>query len=359
MRVVCYGYNHETASVASREKVSFTETVLPEALQALLEIEGIEESVILSTCNRMEIYTVAAESASPDAVVIRLQQWLQERFQLDGDDLAAFYRREIEGSVRHLFAVASGLNSMVLGETEIFGQVKKAYAVAQQAGTTGKTLNRLFQKCFQVGKQVRTHTNITRGSTSVGAVGVELAEKIFGDLKACHVLLIGAGEISRRTALSLQSRGAKSIIVSNRSFDKAADLAEEIGGKAIRFDDWDQELATVDIIISSTSAPHHVVTPEKLSPAQRSRRGRPLFMIDLSVPRDIAPEVKQLESVYVYDLDSLQQLAEAGKAKRREQLELCHGMVEKHVIEIFSIGEAPKFSANDTPSEGADPLARA
>ena len=359
MHVVCYGYNHETASVASREKVSFTEAALQEALHAVRQLEGIEESVILATCNRMEIYAAATPSASPDAVVATLQQWLQQRFQLGNEDLAAFYKHEIEHSVRHLFSVASGLNSMVLGETEIFGQVKKAYAVAQQAGTTGRHLNRLFQKCCHGGKQVRTQTNITRGSTSVGAVGVELAEKIFGDLKSCNILLIGAGEISRRTAQSLQSRGAKSIIVSNRSYDKATDLAEEINGKAIRFDEWHQELCRVDIVISSTSAPHHVVTPDKLLPAERQRRGRPLFMIDLSVPRDIAPEVKQLESVYVYDLDSLQQLAEAGKAKRREQLKVCYGMVDKHVTELLGAQMKQRPSKiNDRP-EGADPLASA
>jgi glutamyl-tRNA reductase len=225
---------------------------------------------------------------------------------------------------------------MVLGETEIFGQVKKAYAAAQRSGTTGKFLNRLFQRCFTVGKHVRTHTNITRGATSVGAVGVEMAEKIFGDLAKCQILLIGAGEISRRTAQSLQSRGASAVIVSNRSHDKAVELAGEIGGRAIRFDEWDQELVKVDIIISSTAAPHHVVTTDTLAPSLRQRRGRPLFLIDLSLPRDIAPEVKLLESVYVHDLDALQRLAEAGKERRREQLEACYAVVDQHVNEFYT-----------------------
>ena len=336
MSFVCFGYNHETASVASREKVSFTEARLPEALAQLRQLDGVAEVAILSTCNRMEIYSVATESSSTSRVIENVDQWLRNHFSLNDTDIDAFYHHEHAATAQHLFAVASGLNSMVLGETEIFGQVKKAYAVAHQHGTTGKLLNRLFQRCFTVGKQVRSQTNITRGATSVGAVGVELAEKIFGDLKKCQILLIGAGEISRRTAQSLQSRGAKAVIVSNRSYDKAVDLAEEIGGRAIRFDDWGQELAAVDIIISSTAAPHHVVTAETLSPALRQRRGRPLFLIDLSLPRDIAPDVKQLESVYVHDLDALQRLAETGKERRREQLKACYEVVDRHVSEFFN-----------------------
>ncbi len=349
MRVVCYGYNHETASVASREKVTFSESTLPQALTAIRQLEGVEESVILSTCNRMEIYAVIDGAISLADGVGSLRQWLHAHFELDETHEESFYCHELHGSVSHLFSVASGLNSMVLGETEIFGQVKKAYATAQQTGTTGKALNKLFQKSFQVGKQVRTQTSITRGATSVGAVGVELAERIFGDLKKCQILLIGAGEISRRTAQSLQSRGAKAVIVSNRSFDKASDLADEIGGRAIRFDDWDAELATVDIIISSTAAPHHVVTPVKLAGPLKGRRGRPLFMIDLSVPRDIAPEVKQLESVYVYDLDALQKLAEAGKAQRRAQLDKCYAMIDQHVSELLSdtSRQAPRHEGGD------------
>ncbi|MFT4638982.1 MAG: glutamyl-tRNA reductase [Verrucomicrobiales bacterium] len=341
MELVCYGYNHETASVASREKVSFTEAGLPGALHEMHQLAGVAEAVILSTCNRMEMYAVADDGVSSRTLIGRLWQWLRQRFELSDDDQAAFYHREHQATASHLFAVASGLNSMVLGETEIFGQVKKAYANAQRAGTTGKYLNQLFQRSFQVGKQVRTQTNITRGSTSVGAVGVELAEKIFGDLKKCQILLIGAGEISRRTAQSLQSRGASAVIVSNRSYDKAEILAKEIDGRAIRFDAWDQELAKVDIIISSTSAPHHVVTAETLSKPIRERRGRPLFLIDLSVPRDIDPEVKRFESVYLHDLDALQRLAESGKAKRREQLEVCYLLVDRHVNELFA--QAPHY----------------
>ena len=357
MSFVCLGYNHETASLASREKVSFTEARLPEALAQVSALDGVAEAAILSTCNRMEIYTVANEGSTTSKVIASVGEWLNQRFELSTEDVNAFYHREDDATARHLFAVASGLNSMVLGETEIFGQVKKAYAVAQNSGTTGKSLNRLFQRCFTVGKHVRTHTNITRGATSVGAVGVEMAEKIFGDLKKCRILLIGAGEISRKTAQSLQSRGASAVIVSNRSYDKAGELATEIGGRAIRFDEWDQELAKVDIIISSTAAPHHVVTRETLTPSLKQRKGRPLFLIDLSLPRDIAPEVKQLESVYLHDLDALQRLAEAGKERRREQLAVCYDVVDQHVNEFYS--QVLNKQAPSKASDMNDPLASA
>ncbi len=353
MQFVCFGYNHETASVASREKVAFTEARLPEALTQLHLLDSIAETVVLSTCNRMEIYAVADQGTTTQTVIDRLRTWLTGHFELTQEDLSAFYCRERHEMVRHLFAVASGLNSMVLGETEIFGQVKKAYSVAQDAGTTGKHLNRLFQRSFQVGKHVRTHTHITRGATSVGAVGVEMAEKIFGDLKQCQTLLIGAGEISRRTAQSLQSRGASAVIVSNRSHDKAIDLAKEIGGRAIHFEEWDRELARVDIVISSTAAPHHVVTPEKLKRPLRERKGRPLFMIDLSLPRDIAPEVRLLESVYVHDLDALQQLAEAGKTRRQEQLRRCYELVDRHVEEHL-IQESSRKPPRKSSTESGD-----
>lgn len=358
MRVLCLGLNHETASVALREKISFTEKGLIASLHAVAGLDGIEENVILSTCNRTEIYAALDAHTEPAAAVQRLQGWIETRFALGGEEWEAFYRHEHHHTVRHLFRVASGLNSMVLGETEIFGQVKKAYAIAHRAGTTGKTLNRIFQHSFRVGKYVRTHTHITRGATSVGTVGVELAEKIFGDLRHCKILLIGAGEISRRTAQSLQSRGVNTVIVSNRSFDRARELAKEINGKAIRFDDWGKELAGVDIVISSTAAPHPVVTAERLRHALKQRRGRPLFMIDLSVPRDIAPDVRQLEGVYVHDLDALQRLATAAQEERQRQLGVCQDIIDQHVRDLMDRKpDMQAFGATRShQSESANPL---
>jgi glutamyl-tRNA reductase len=227
----------------------------------------------------------------------------------------------------------------VLGETEIFGQVKQAYKTALEAGTTRRALNKLFQQAFSVGKMVRDKTAIQRGSTSIGSVAVDLARKIF-DLKSSRVMLIGAGEMARTCAQSLVSRGVNSVIVSNRNYDRAMELAAEFKGKAITFDEWETALNEVDIVISSTSAPHFVVKPEAVSKVMKHRRGRPLFLIDIAVPRDVDPAVNDLEDVFVYDIDELSTIAEEGRRER-----------EKHLVQGDLIIEAQlqKFGFQPTP----------
>jgi glutamyl-tRNA reductase len=195
-------------------------------------------------------------------------------------------------------------------------------------------LNRLFQKAFQVGKHVRSSTAITRGRVSVGSVAVELAQQIFGNLAGSKIMVLGAGETSERTARSFQSRGAKQLFVSNRSYDKAAALAEAMGGRAIRFDDWEQEFRDLDILVSSTAAPHAVVTRAKIEPILRMRRDRPLFIIDLAIPRDVEPTVHELDDVYVYDLDSLQAIADLTLEKRKKEMDACDSLIEKHVYDF-------------------------
>ena len=239
--------------------------------------------------------------------------------------------------VRHLFQVASGLQSMVVGETEIFGQVKRAYALAAGAKTTGKLLNRLFQKSFQVGKQVRSSTAITRGNVSIGSVAVGLAEQIFGDLDGCKIMILGAGETSEKTAKAFRSRGAEQIFVSNRSFERAQALAAITGGRAIHFEDWEQEFRDLDILVSATATPHTIITYDKLARFLRVRRHRPLFMIDLAMPRDIDPAVHKLDGVHLYDLDSLQSMAERTLALRKQESEKCHQLIEHHVQD-FQLG---------------------
>src|SRR6185436_10099256 len=194
----------------------------------------------------------------------------------------------------------------VLGETEILGQLKQAYDLALKHRHTGGRLNKIFQRAFNVAKHIRTSTNIQRGSVSVGSAAVELAEKIFASLDDRHVMVIGAGDTSEKTARALLSRGARSIIVSNRSFERAEQLASELGGRAIRFDDWAREFAEIDIVISSTAAPHYVLDRTTLSPLMRLRKNKPLLLIDIAVPRDIEPEVNFLENVYLYNIDDLQ-----------------------------------------------------
>jgi glutamyl-tRNA reductase len=222
------------------------------------------------------------------------------------------------------------MDSMVLGETEIFGQVKQAYKTALESEATGKMLNKLFQQAFQVGKKVRNETSIQRGSTSVGSVAVDLCEKVF-DLKRCRVMLVGAGEMSRTCAQSLMSRGAKSVIVSNRSYDRAVELATEMGGRALKFDEWETVLHETDVIISSTSAPHFVIKPEMVEQVMRKRRWEPLFIIDIAVPRDVDPKVNEIEGVYLYDIDALQAIAEDGRRERLRQLAACEVIVEEQL----------------------------
>ena len=227
---------------------------------------------------------------------------------------------------------------MVLGETEIFGQVKAAYKTALDTGSTGKTLNKLFQQAFAVGKKVRNETTIQRGSTSVGSVAVDLAERVH-DLKECRVMLVGAGEMSRTCAQSLLSRGAKSIIVSNRSYDKAVELATEMKGTALKFDEWEHALHEVDVIISSTSAPHFVIKKDQIEQVMRRRRWEPLLIIDIAVPRDVEPAVNDLEGVYLYDIDGLQAIADGNRRERERQLVVCEQIIEDQLSKFGFVTE--------------------
>ena len=232
-------------------------------------------------------------------------------------------------SVHHLFKVACGLDSMVLGETEILGQLKKAYDLALQNGHTGRRLNKAFQRAFNVAKHVRTETNIQRGSVSVGSVAVELAEKIFSRLSDRDVMIIGAGDTGEKTARALLSRGARSILVSNRSHEKAVALAGELGGRAVPFENWAGEFASIDVLISSTSAPHYILDRVKLAPLMKLRRNRPLLLIDIAVPRDIEPEVNFLEDVYLYNIDDLQAIADDYLKQRQEEVARCEQIIRE------------------------------
>jgi glutamyl-tRNA reductase len=240
-------------------------------------------------------------------------------------------------AVRHLCRVVSGLDSMMLGETEIFGQVKQSYQAASAAGAASALLHRVFQKAFGIGKMVRSSTSIQEGATSVGSVAVDLAGRIFGHLADSEVMVIGAGEMSRSTAQSLVSRGARSVIVSNRSYDRACELAAEMGGEAVRFDDWRRVLARVDVVISSTGSPHPILHRSDIEAVRRLRKYRPLFLIDIAVPRDIDPAVGGIDEVYLYDIDALEQLAEEGRVRRRGQIEECERIIDAEVARAFPV----------------------
>ena len=293
-------------------------------------IDGLFGAVVVSTCNRVEFY---ASSVCPLRAMEGLLQFLIER---TGINNLPFYSHDSLPGVRHLFRVASGLDSMVIGDTEILGQVKQAYNAAAEHGATNAYLNKLFQHAFRVAKQVRTETRITRGSTSVGSVAVELAGKIFGDLRGRKVMLLGAGETSERVARSLVSRGVRTVIVSNRTFDRAATLADSIGGLAVHFDHWHTAFDEVDILICSTAAPHPIVTREKLEKILQSHRELPLFIIDLAVPRDVDPTVNAIDNVYLYDMDSLEQIARQSIEIRQSEVVRCEQLIDHHVGEFLS-----------------------
>ena len=326
MHLFCVGISHHTASVETRERYAGK----PEVERRLRETSGCTETLLLSTCNRVEVYGVA--EAAVDNAAIR--GCLLGADDCEHDDPGAFYRFEGEACVQHLFRVVSGLDSMVLGETEVLGQVKQAYASARESGGAGSYLHRLFQRAFRVAKQVRTNTDITRGAVSVGSVAVELAVRIFGELSTRKVLVLGAGETSERTVRALASRGVTDLRVTNRSPDRAETLAASVGGRAVAFHHWENECREIDILISSTSADEPLLTRELLAPILNERADRPLFIIDIAVPRDVAPDVNELEGVFLYDIDSLQSIADQSLAQRRHQIAAGEKIIAEHVTEF-------------------------
>ncbi len=332
----CLGLNYRTCPVAVREQFSVAKAHLPEACRALRALPEIEECVLLSTCNRTEVYYWTYEPE--EAARMILAHFLGARDGVQADS-SCFYRHEGGEALFHLARVAAGLDSMVVGETEIFGQLKDAYRVALDAGVTGGCANRTFQRVFSIGKKVRTETAVTSGPTSVGAAAVQMAQGILGSLEGANVLVVGAGEVARSTAQSLRSRGAESIFVANRSYERAVELAEQVGGRVIRFAEWVPYLERIDIVIVSTAAPVYVVSPALLQGVQPARNGRPLFFIDLSVPRNVDPACAQVEGVHVYDMDAMEGMAAEARRARSGEIagaeELIRLWVEENAAELL------------------------
>jgi glutamyl-tRNA reductase len=350
MSIVVIGLSHRTSPVELRERFAFAEAKIPDALHQLRSAGLAEEAVILSTCNRVELYvSTTLEPAQAGQELKKFLGQIHTQTPPEGDELYAFSEPH---SVHHLFKVACGLDSMVLGETEILGQLKKAYDLALQKGFTGARLNKAFQRAFNVAKHIRTETNIQRGSISVASVAVELAEKIFSSLSGHEVMVIGAGDTSEKTARALLSRGANSIVVANRSYDRAAALAKDLGGRAVQFDDWAREFEKVDIAISSTSAPHYVLDQPRLEPLMKLRRHRPLLLIDIAVPRDIDPAVNQMDNVYLYNVDDLQTIATGYLAQRKEEIAKCEAIIHEKAKPLLESRAGGNFTApiSDRPN---------
>lgn len=346
MQLFVVGLNFRKTPVALREQFSVPPEQIGTLLSKLQTVAHLSEVVVLSTCNRAEIYAVSERPLSDPKIVFQVVAELcskrENRADLDSMD-SHLYVHHNDSCMRHLFRVAGSLDSLVVGETEIVGQVKKAYQLAQDTGTTGKVLNRLFQKALSVSKAVRSRSGIGRCSTSVGAVALDVAEKIFGEnFSGQTVLIIGAGKMSETTLRHLSKRGAKEILICNRSIEHARELAAEFDGKIVPFSELAQALGSVDLVISSTSAPHCILTKRELEPVMRSRGHRPLLLIDLAVPRDVAPDAQELGGVYLYNIDQLADLA--NQNLQRRQAEACQ--CEKLVAE-----ETRKFSTRLFPVE--------
>ncbi len=334
MSLVVIGLSHHSCPVTVRERFAFPDAQVPAALKSLRQTGLAEEAVILSTCNRVEIY--AATSVESSRACASLREFMVTTHDYHEPIGEEIYSLGEPQSLYHLFKVACGLDSMVLGETEILGQLKKAYDLALKNGHTGGRLNKAFQRAFNVAKHIRTTTMIQRGSVSVGSVAVELAEKIFSDLSERDVMVIGAGDTSEKTARALLSRGARSILVTNRSYDKAVLLAQELGGRAIQFDQWGAEFANIDIVISSTAAPHYILDRTRLEPLMKLRRNRPLLLVDIAVPRDIEPEVNFMENVYLYNIDDLQAIADDYLKQRLEEVARCEQIIRDKAAALLA-----------------------
>ena len=324
------GMNHRSASLELRERACFAEGDVPAALSRLRETTSAGEALILATCNRVEILTRAKDGPSMAA---EIRGFLARERGLDDETIERHvYVRQGLHAVRHVFSVACGLDSMVLGEPQILGQLKKAYAMARESGSTGPVLDRLLQHALSTAKHVRTTTGISRHAVSVAYAAANLARTIFDDLTGRSALLLGAGKMTELAAKHLLSQGVTDLTVTNRTYARAETLAESLGGTAVPWDAFTSELTRVDIVLTGTAAATPVLTKEHVRQALKGRRGRPLFIVDIAVPRDVEPSVHDLPGVYLYDVDDLQDIVDEGLAERRLAAEEARRMVDIEVV---------------------------
>jgi len=313
MTLLALGLNHQTAPVALREQVAFADDALPAALRSLHALPGVTEAALLSTCNRTELYLEVVPESEPAVL-----DWLASHHRLGRDALQSYLYRHVDAdAVRHLFRVATGLDSLVLGEPQILGQVKQAWQAARAAGALKTPLDRLFQQCFAVAKRVRTDTRIGAHPVSVAYASVRLAQQVFAELDQATVLLIGAGETIELAARHLMDASARRLLVANRTLEHAQQLAHRFGGVALPLSDLDRHLAEADIVISATASREPVLRRASVEAAIRARRRRPMFLLDLAVPRDIEPEIAKIKDVFLYTIDDLEQVISENRRSRR------------------------------------------
>jgi glutamyl-tRNA reductase len=326
MRFQLIGVNHKSAPLEVRERLAIPESRLPEVCRDLSAYPGIEEGMVLSTCNRVEVVTHTTNGRAD------LRGFLHEHFRLNADELDShLYELREKDVVRHVFRVASSLDSMVVGEAQILGQVKDAYATARAVGAIHGQLDQLLNRAFAVAKRVRTETQVGSSSVSIASVAVELAKKIFGSLQGKNVFIVGAGKMSELAARHLMAHGCASIFVSNRTYDRAIGLAQKFEGQAIRFDDLYDTCDRADIVITSTGAPHAIFRREHGEQFLARRKNRPMFFIDIAVPRDVSPEMAKLDGIFTYDIDDLQQAVSSHVADRRKEAEHAEEIIASEV----------------------------
>jgi len=333
MELIVIGLNHKTAPIEIREKLAFQEAEIEKALCQVKSLPSLKENMILSTCNRVEIYAVARE---PEKAILDLKNFLSRYHSFPLKEFEKnLYLLIREEAVRHIFRVASSLDSMVVGEPQILGQIKSAYNTSSEYKTSGLILHRLLHRAFHVAKRVRTETKIGNNAVSVSFVAVELAKKIFGTLEKKTVLLIGAGEMCELAAQHLVSNGVEKVLVANRTYERAVTLAQEFKGESIPFEEIVQGLKRVDIVISSTGSPQYLLRHEQISKVIKDRKQKPIFFIDIAVPRDIEPKVGDIDNVYLYDLDDLQEVVNANIQDREKEAKKAEAIVQDEVIKFI------------------------
>jgi glutamyl-tRNA reductase len=347
MHIVVVGINHKTAPVEIRERLSFQETELKDAMQALQLKKSILENVIISTCNRTEVYAVVDQVHTGRYYI---KEFLSEWFQIDKEDFSPYlFIYEQDGAIEHLFKVTCGLSSMVLGETQILGQVRTSFLNGQTVHSTGTIFNQLFKQAVTLAKKGHSETEIGSNAVSVSYAAVELAKKIFGELHNKHVLILGAGKMGELAIQNLYGSGATKVTVINRTYEKAVTLADRFEGQAKSLQELQCALMEADILISSTGANEFVITKEMMADVERVRKGKPLFMVDIAVPRDIDPAIESLESVFLYDIDDLEGIVQANLVERQKSAEEIMLMIEAEIV-LFNqwvnmLGVVPMITA--------------
>ena len=327
--LILVGVNHKTTPVEIREKLAFTKGKIEESVDRLLNFPDIIEHTILSTCNRVEIY---ARVNGQNSAIQSIKQFICDFHGLSAVQLEEhFYSYSNEAAIEHLFRVSSSLDSMILGEAQILGQVKDAYSLAKDLRSTGLVLNQLFEKAFSIAKKVREETGIAERSVSISSAAVELAQKIFDDLENHTVMLVGTGEMAELAAKHLISYGVKTVYVTSRTYERAANLARTLNGSALDFEAFKNELYRADIVITSTSASSFIITKDMVEKAIHERKNKPIFFIDIAVPRDIEPDVNDLENVYLYDIDDLHVVVSANMKEREKESENAMHLISQEV----------------------------